>query len=593
MKRPVVLERMDQGSAGALEQNGRAPLAKDRMQRLAVFAQAVFGQFAKIRVPAGLCIIGRGKFRNLISCREPPMNTKTSSPTRKPTAYAYSRFSTKQQALGDSERRQQTNAEAWAKEKGYDLVVHQDAGISARHGANRTSGKLGDLLAHLQAGDFGSEPVLLIEAFDRMSREKVHIAQSVFNTILAAGATVITLHNRKVYKAPLSIEDLITSSLEMHGSNDYSEKLSLRVAASWESARQEAAKGVCIHRHTSPGWLRQGKKGWELIPERVQLLRELFRRYSEGEGTQTLAVSLNQDGVRPWTHKGQTSAGWHATSVKNVLRNRAVLGEWTPYRDLPDGKRVPAGEPILGYFPSVIEPQLFHTVQDLLLRVPKRGKPVRFHWNLTARLARSEIDGTAMWGQPASGDRKQVYIKSRGSVMGFTTPAHFLRYDIVEERLLALLRAIDEEAFQLPKADERDGVADAQERVRQASKQVEKYRRLVLHDDDPSPTLVADLKKAEREHDEAKRAERKAFDQREKAARGKFALDSLDFKNDAHRARLHATIAKTFESITFGRDHFHAWFDEKNRQGIEVPLSGELVFNVPLPVGVSDAGQVA
>lgn len=508
-------------------------------------------------------------------------------------AYAYARFSTRRQALGDSERRQKQNATTWAKEHGYDLTYIQDSGISARHGANRTVGRFADFLERVASGEYGPNPVLILENFDRMSREQLHAAQGVFHSLIGAGVTVVTLHNRKTYKAPLTLIDCVTALIEMDVAWQYSENLSKRVAESWVRARQLAAKGVCIHRHTCPGWLQQGPKGWTLIPERVQLLQEIFTRYSEGEGTQTLAVALNQSGHKPWTHKGQTSAGWHATSVKNILRNRAVLGEWTPYRDLADGKRVPAGEPVLGYFPAVVDPKLFHTVQDLLLRVPKRGKPVRSHWNLTARLSRSELDGTAMWGQPASCGRTQVYIKSRGSVMGLTMPTHYLPYDVVEKRLLALLRAIDEDAFKLPKANERDGVADAQQRVKCAVRQVEKLRRLILNDDDPSPTLVTELKNAEREHDEAKRAEGRAFDQREKASRGKFAVDSLDLTNDAHRARLHATIAKTFESLTFGRDHFHAWFDEKNRQGVEVPLSGELKFNVPLPLGVIPTGQVA
>lgn len=45
--------------------------------------------------------------------------------------YSYARFSTKKQSLGDSERRQQENAQHWAKEHGCKITYIIDPGIRA------------------------------------------------------------------------------------------------------------------------------------------------------------------------------------------------------------------------------------------------------------------------------------------------------------------------------------------------------------------------------------------------------------------------------------------------------------------------------
>lgn len=87
--------------------------------------------------------------------------------------YSYARFSTKQQSLGDSERRQQENAQYWANEHGCKVTYILDPGISARRGKNRTVGQSGAFIARLRSGELGNSPTLLVENFDRISREDI------------------------------------------------------------------------------------------------------------------------------------------------------------------------------------------------------------------------------------------------------------------------------------------------------------------------------------------------------------------------------------------------------------------------------------
>lgn len=84
------------------------------------------------------------------------------------TAYSYVRFSTPEQEMGDSERRQLALAQSYCTKSGLCLseTAFADRGVSAFHGKHREHGALGRLLKHIQPGE-----VLLIEDCDRWSRE--------------------------------------------------------------------------------------------------------------------------------------------------------------------------------------------------------------------------------------------------------------------------------------------------------------------------------------------------------------------------------------------------------------------------------------
>jgi DNA invertase Pin-like site-specific DNA recombinase len=84
------------------------------------------------------------------------------------TAYSYVRFSTPEQEMGGSERRQITLAKSYCAKNSLFLceTAFADRGVSAFHGKHRENGALGRLLKQIQPGE-----VLLIEDCDRWSRE--------------------------------------------------------------------------------------------------------------------------------------------------------------------------------------------------------------------------------------------------------------------------------------------------------------------------------------------------------------------------------------------------------------------------------------
>src|ERR1700739_3092496 len=103
-------------------------------------------------------------------------------------AFSYVRFSTPQQKLANSLRRQVERTAAYCAEHGLTLDESlRDEGLSGYHGVHRKRGALGRFLARVKAGEIERGSVLVVEAFDRMSRQTPREAQEQFLSLINAG----------------------------------------------------------------------------------------------------------------------------------------------------------------------------------------------------------------------------------------------------------------------------------------------------------------------------------------------------------------------------------------------------------------------
>ena len=98
---------------------------------------------------------------------------ETQSPGIRPRAYSYIRFSSPEQAKGDSLRRQMELAEQYAEAHGLELdteLTFRDLGVSAYRGLNVETGELRAFLKAVEEGIVAPGSVLLVESLDRISR---------------------------------------------------------------------------------------------------------------------------------------------------------------------------------------------------------------------------------------------------------------------------------------------------------------------------------------------------------------------------------------------------------------------------------------
>lgn len=121
---------------------------------------------------------------------------------RKSDAYVYVRFSRPEQSEGTSEVRQEDNSETYIKQHGLRLAEapFKDLGVSAYRGKNAREGELGRFLKLVRAGKISRGSYLLIENFDRLSRQDIESAYELFNELMLAGLKVVTLQDETVFE---------------------------------------------------------------------------------------------------------------------------------------------------------------------------------------------------------------------------------------------------------------------------------------------------------------------------------------------------------------------------------------------------------
>ena len=165
----------------------------------------------------------------------------------KPRAYSYLRMSTDLQLKGDSRRRQLEASKAYAEEHGLELADDaqlEDIGISAFKGANVRDGALGQFLAAVKAGSVERGSYLLVESLDRLSREEILPAHTLFLSIVQAGINLVTLADKRVYRAKTTnLVDMITSLVIMERAHEESKTKSMRVGAAWKNKRSKGRGG--------------------------------------------------------------------------------------------------------------------------------------------------------------------------------------------------------------------------------------------------------------------------------------------------------------------------------------------------------------
>jgi DNA invertase Pin-like site-specific DNA recombinase len=297
------------------------------------------------------------------------------------TAYSYVRFSTKEQAKGDSLRRQTEATADWCRRNGAHLdtsTTLRDLGKSAFKGKHRTDDKaaLAGFLKLARAGGVPKGSYLVIENLDRLSREDERTALRLWMDILDAGINIVQLTPETVFRHERSdMFDIMRAIMELSRGHGESKRKSDLVGAAWAEKKRNAGKEVLTQE--LPSWLRvagRRKKGEKVVEAgrivadeaKVEVVRTIFRWAAEGLGARRIKGRLNDGKVRPISGCDH----WTLTYIGNILNNRAVLGEYQPHTKR-GGKRQPDGKPVQGYYPAVVAPELWAATR----RSRRPGRP--------------------------------------------------------------------------------------------------------------------------------------------------------------------------------------------------------------------------
>lgn len=274
-----------------------------------------------------------------------------------PKAISYIRFSSGAQGKGSTTERQEALINQWVKSKGIPLssLSESDLGVSAFSGANLNQG-LGRIIDAINSGKIVRGDYILVEAVDRLGRQKFTQLFQMVMGILSAGVNIVTLQDGMEYSEDSVNQDggsavyiLVAMAVQAH---QYSNILSKRILAAYSAKRAKARKGEPI-RVLSPFWISPDGK---LIPRRAEIVRKCIELYLKGYGHRGIILELS--GEYP------EIKDTHPRTVKRWLSHRALIGEW-PNK----------GDPIPGVFERLISEDEFLLLQSAAHRRKRKMGP--------------------------------------------------------------------------------------------------------------------------------------------------------------------------------------------------------------------------
>jgi len=372
--------------------------------------------------------------------------------------------------------------------------THGPLGVSAFRGLNANKGALKPFLTLINEKQVPAGSVLLIEDFDRLSRQEPLDAQDIIRSILKEKVTIVTLNNGMEYSWDRVNQEphllyIMTGAIIL--AHDESKKKQQRVQAAWAAKRDKAVNSKQILTRMCPRWLKvnQSKTEFIKIPENVQLVKKVFALAAKGHGQYYISKMLNNDNILSFTGKQ-----WGSSSIRQLLGNRAVLGELQPHIRQGRQKRIKHGDPILDYYPRIISDELFNKAeQQRESRQNKKGRPSENYTNLFRGFLRcAHCSGTLTVDTNASrklpGRKFNTYLFCHNHAVGRSCVSKRMRYDLFEEAFLHHITDFDiTEVFATDKKQDllalESELYQLNKRLKQAEKSIDNCTALMDSED--------------------------------------------------------------------------------------------------------------
>jgi DNA invertase Pin-like site-specific DNA recombinase len=292
---------------------------------------------------------------------------------------------------GGLERQTKADVEEFCRRFGFTpgKRIWVDDGVSAWKGLNATpKHQLGQFLAEARRGNIHPGDCLLLEKWDRLSRQDIWAAIGLVNDLRQLGIHVSRLYRMKLLRCDSTDPgDFFEAAVELMRGHSENAAKSDRNGKAWGKRRQRARDGEKLLTRRLPAWVEERGGRLYLNPERAALVKRVFRLAAAGYGHGRIVGLLNREKVPTWGKKPRTKeqveaerdlpkeqraplapAEWQRPYVSKLLRDKRVLGEMQPHEH---GK--PDGPPIPGYFPRVVEPDDWWAAQ-----APRGRSPARY-----------------------------------------------------------------------------------------------------------------------------------------------------------------------------------------------------------------------
>ena len=235
----------------------------------------------------------------------------------------------------------------------------------------------------------GEVDMVITKSISRFARNTVTLLQSI-RELKELGVDVF-FEEQNIYTMSADGELMLTilASYAQEESRSASENQKWRVRKGFE-------RGELINWRFMFGY-EISKNGVTINPEEAAIVRNIYRRFLEGESLSAIARHLTESGV-----KGTLNGSWTRTEqIRNILSNEKYTGNallWKSFRNnhIEKKQRPNRGElPMFyaeGTHPAIIDDETFAAAQARLTEISARSE----HW---ARPSRSAFSGLIVCGQ--------------------------------------------------------------------------------------------------------------------------------------------------------------------------------------------------
>lgn len=296
-------------------------------------------------------------------------------------AYSYIRYSSPQQAKGDSYRRQLAATQTYCENNGYeldtDLSLYKELGVSGFQGDQEN---LKRFIQDCETGKVEKDSLLIVENLDRLSRQSINIAMRQF-LLLLDYVNIYTLQDQKFYSSNKKHDndnqllDIMTSLIIMSRAYEESITKQKRLKESWENKRVNIKNKKITSSY--PHWLTlsKDKTTFKIKEDRANIIKEIFQLCLNGMGGTQIIKHLNNDIVK-YPPPSKKNKLWVQSTISLLLSDRRLLGEIQLYsckKNVRTRTRIPEGDPIKDYFPKIIDEKTYLSAQ-IALQKRKIGK---------------------------------------------------------------------------------------------------------------------------------------------------------------------------------------------------------------------------
>jgi DNA invertase Pin-like site-specific DNA recombinase len=471
------------------------------------------------------------------------------------------------------ERQTTADADSFCREFGFALSkrILADDGVSAWKGLNASPNhQLGQFLADARKGLIPRGDCLLLENYDRLSRQDPWAAISLVSELRQLGIHIGRLDRMKLLRYDSTDPgDFFEASIEFMRGNSESNAKSDRNGKAWARKRKAARESGAIITHRLPAWVEDRGGKLKLIADRAAIVKRIFALAAEGHGTALIVKKLTRENVPAFGESGH----WTRAYVGLILKDRRVLGDFQPRKR--DGST--DGPPILNYYPAAISETGFYAARaGAGSRRQKQGR-IGNRVELFSGLLRNAREGDSYYVATRTDGGKHSRVLVNTNAAEGRAKCYSFPLATFETAILSKLSEIDPHEILNGDSGADETLALAGELASLEAKSAELEAELLKGDVVALANVLRRLEARKRELAEklAEAREKAAHPLSESWGEAQTLLDALQNASDPQdvRLRLRSALKRTVDSIWLlvvakGRDRLCAaqiWFQGGDR----------------------------